>query len=422
MKPHRTHTRIRLHTTSILAAAVVSLVAIGHPADRHAITRTRLAAVTFVGSQAVPSSTAPFEGIRPVLPKLHVGPSHTQSQASEQSPLPAEATLGELSGETEPEAALGSAVPSLSGPAPFRFFAPTSFWNEPVAANAPLAPNSRELIHVFSEAVPREEARKAPPWINTTAASIPVYTVGALPTVRVTLVGANAPALQAAWSSVPLPATARPAVGSDKVLVVWQPSTDRLWDFWRLAHTAQGWRASWGGAMQNVSSDLGVYSPEAWPGAKPGWGDSASSIEPVGGLISLEDMQHGVINHALRMAYPEVRASVYSSPAQRTDGRSTSPLALPEGAHLRLEPSLNLAALHLPHPTLMIAEAAQRYGIVITDYAPNISFYAQDPTPTGANPYAGPNGYFEGRNPRELLASFPWSHLQVLKLSLHSNS
>ena len=41
--------------------------------------------------------------------------------------------------------------------------------------------------------------------------------------------------------------------------------------------------------------------------------------------------------------------------------------SLPEGAHLRLNPNLNLAALHLPRLTLMIAEAAQRYGIFVRD-------------------------------------------------------
>jgi hypothetical protein len=67
----------------------------------------------------------------------------------------------------------------------------------------------------------------------------------------------------------------------------------------------------------------------------------------------------------------------------------------------------------------MIAEAAQRYGIYVRDTARNVTFYAQDPIPTGANPYAGPTGYFENRRPSELLLLFPWSELQVLKPSLH---
>ncbi len=111
-----------------------------------------------------------------------------------------------------------------------------------------------------------------------------------------------------------------------------------------------------------------------------------------------------------------------SSPAHRTDGSSTEPFSLPEGAHLRLDPRLDLAALHLPRLTLMMAEAAQRYGIVVRDTAGNVAFYGQDPTPTGTNPYTGVHGYYEGKTPQQLLAAFPWSHLQVLKMELHSTS
>ena len=67
----------------------------------------------------------------------------------------------------------------------------------------------------------------------------------------------------------------------------------------------------------------------------------------------------------------------------------------------------------------MIAEAAQRYGIIVRDHTANVTFYAQDPVPTGTEPYAGPHGYFEGKTPAQLLASFPWSHLQLLKMKLH---
>jgi hypothetical protein len=308
--------------------------------------------------------------------------------------------------------------------APFRFFSPSSFWNQPVVAGAPLDSHSTEVIGMLGAEIAAEEQAKNGPWINTTSYSVPVYTVPAhQQTVSVQL-DHHAPdaALSSAWSAVPLPPDAQPAAGTDAVLVVSQPSTDRLWEFWRLAHEADGWHASWGGAMQNVSSDSGVYGPDAWPGAKPWWGSSASSLSLVGGLISFEDLKRGEINHALSMSTPDVRAGVYASPAQRDDGKSTDLLSLPEGAHLRLNPNLNLASLHLPPLTLMIAEAAQRYGIFVRDRAQNVAFYAQDPISTPTNPYAPPGGYFEGKYPRELLASFPWSQLELLKMELHDGS
>ncbi len=195
-----------------------------------------------------------------------------------------------------------------------------------------------------------------------------------------------------------------------------------MWEFWGLAKVGKGWRASWGGAMQDVSTSQGAYGPEAWQGATACWGASASSLSIAGGFITLEDLEKGTINHALAISVSNVRSGLFASPAQRTDGGSTEPTSLPEGAHLRLDPTLDLASLHLPRLTLMMAEAAQRYGIFVRDIAANVAFYAEDPTPTGVNPYAGPHGYFEGQSPPNLLASFPWSHLQLLKMEPHATS
>jgi hypothetical protein len=306
----------------------------------------------------------------------------------------------------------------------FRFFSPTGFWNASPPAGAQLDPRSADLIGAFDAELSREFAAKNGPWISTTRYSVPIYTVPAdQPAVRVQLTSAiPAPALQAAFERVPLPADAYPSGGTDANLVVWQPSSDRLWEFWRLVRGAEGPQASWGGAMQNVSSNPGVYGPEAWPEAKPWWGSSASSLSIAGGLITLEDLRRGEINHALALAIPEVRAGVYSSPAQRSDGKSANPLSLPEGAHLRLDPSLDIASLHLPRTARLIAEAAQRYGIFVRDGATVVHFFAEDPITTGTNPYTGPGGYFEGKYPREVLAPFPWDRLQVLKMELHPDA
>jgi len=307
--------------------------------------------------------------------------------------------------------------------APFRFFSPTGFWNAEPAAGATLDPSSATVVAALAKEVTQEEQAKKGPAINTTGWSVPIYTVSSTqPAVKVTLPYASIsprPALQAAWEAVPLPPNALPAAGTDKHLVVWQPSSGKLWEFWHLEKTAGGWEAYWGGAIQNALTDSGAYGPEAWPNASVDWGASASSLSIAGGLITLEDLEKGTINHALAIAVPNTREGVYASPAERTDGGSTEASSLPEGAHLRLNPSLNLAALHLPHFTLMLAEAAQRYGIFVRDTASNVAFYGQDPTPTGANPYAGADGYYGGESPEQLLAAFPWSDLQLLKMELH---
>jgi len=306
-------------------------------------------------------------------------------------------------------------------PVRFRFFSPSSFWNVPVATDAPLDPSSASIMGALRWLIAEELTEGSGPAINTTEYSVPVYKVPAdQPLVPVQLSSPySASALRSAWSAVPLPPDAQPAGGNDRHLVVWQPSSGRLWEFWELRHGTEGWRASWGGAIQHVTSDLGVYGPEAWPGASSKWGASASSLSIAGGLIRFSDLEHGWINHALSMSIPDARAGVYAWPAERTDGTSTDPLSLPEGAHLRLNPNLDIASLGLPRMTRMIAEAAQRFGIFVRDGAQNVAFQAQDPVTVGTNPYLGVDGYFEGSYPRELLSQFPWAHLQLLKMELH---
>lgn len=316
------------------------------------------------------------------------------------------------------EAARSEAPPESQRTGAFRFFSPHSFWNRPVRGETPDA-RSRPLVERLAEEAETEQAAEVGPWINTSSYSVPLVRVGPRqPTTQVRLASPyDEPGLRRAFAAVPLPADAEPAAGSDAHLVLWQPARDRLWEFWHLRRTAAGWKAGWGGAIRDVSDASGAYGPSAWPGATSLWGASASSLSIAGGLITFGDLARGSIDHALALSIPNVRARFYALPARRTDGVAAGPLALPEGAHLRLRPDLDLSGLDLPPLTLMIAEAAQRYGIFVRDRASTICFYAQAPTP-GADPYAGPNGAFEGGTPRELLAGFPWRDLQVLPMRL----
>jgi len=154
------------------------------------------------------------------------------------------------------EALASRAMPSTDK-VPFRFFSPSSFWNEPLPADAALDPSSAASVAVLAEEVAAEAQTESGPSIATIDYSVPVYTVPVdQPVVRVQLVGHSTHrSLQAAWNAVPLPPDAHPAAGTDKHLVVWQPSTDKLWEFWQLEETAEGWQAEWGGAMEQVSSE-----------------------------------------------------------------------------------------------------------------------------------------------------------------------
>lgn len=287
-------------------------------------------------------------------------------------------------------------------------FAPTSFWNVRLADDAPLDPKSATYVSEL-----RHQVEWAGPWMNTTQYSTPVYTVpGDEPRVRVQLddVAPSAPDLVRAFADVPIPENAVPAQGTDKHLVVWQPETDSMWEFWLAARQGDGWHARWGGHMERVSQNPGYYENPR------DWGATATSLPLLGGLIRLQELEAGRIDHALALGIPETRREWFSWPANRTDGHVDSPDAIPEGARFRLDHSLDLSRLRMAPIVRIIAEAAQRYGIVIRDKAGAVVFYGEDPQPTGHDPYHGPGGYFENEYISTLLREqFPWHRLQALR-------
>jgi hypothetical protein len=237
------------------------------------------------------------------------------------------------------------------------------------------------------------------------------------PNVTVTLdkVGTDSQttALREAWKAVPVPANAIPSNGVDKNLVVHQPSTDTMWEFWGMVKLADGWHAKWGGKMTNVSTSSGRYE---YPTQR--WGASATSLPLLGGLMRIDEIKSGKIDHALAIALPEVRADVYSWPAQRSDGQVYSENAIPEGTRFRLPPTLDLSKISMSPIVRQMALAVQRYGMVVRDRSGSIAFYGEDPTQYGINPYSGLTGLFGGKYPSTLLAQFPWAKLQALRTQL----
>lgn len=277
-----------------------------------------------------------------------------------------------------------------------RPFAPDSVWNARLRPGAPLSPRSSTYVRDLVGQVRRYGTA-----VNTSDHSTPVYTVPARQaTVRVRLDDENPP-LQSALNAAPIPPEARPAEGSDRHMVVWQPATDTMWEFWQSQKERDGWHAAYGGRMRNVSRNPGYFT-----GPHRRWGATATSLPLLGGLIRLHEVRDRRIDHALAMAIPEPGRG-FVPPAQRGDGEDPSRAAMPEGTRLRLPARLNLERRRLTPLGRMIARAAQRYGVLVRDRAGAVVFYGEDPTPSGHDPYAALSG-------ESALAGFPWRRLQVL--------
>jgi hypothetical protein len=356
-------------------------------------------------------------------------------------------SIAPLSQNIETTAARIASVPGR--PVLGRLFATNSVWNAPVPADAKLDPASHRLVANLAGMAKAEGVAGTGPFVQTTSYSTPVYVVG--PFQRDARVAIDTDqnsvwvdSLQGASNAVPIPSGAEPASGTDSQITIYQPSTDRLWEYWDFRRQGGRWHARWGGAIDHVSTSPGYYSPSSWSGALSVWGASATSLPLAAGMMTLNELRAGHIDHALAMTVPEARASVAAWPAQRTDGYGTA-ADLPEGAHLRLDPKLDIPAMHLPKFVEMMALAAQRYGIVVRDESHgDIGFFAEDPVPFEAHgrfpdPYYGvirdpdgkpdvhggspdPNALFDGMWPSTFMKYFPWRSLQLLKMSLHPAS
>lgn len=306
--------------------------------------------------------------------------------------------------------ALAMAVVASVSPAvaSAQWFSPTSIWNTKLAANAELDARSTPWVtHLV------DKVRTYGPWINTTQYSAPIYTVPSdQPNTKIWIDNYATP-YQAPFQAVPIPASATPGAGTDHQMVISQPSTDTMWEFWNVYQAADGWHAGSGGKMANLSQQNGIF-PNVQTQLFPSpYGATATGLPLLGGMITPSELAAGNIPHVVALAIPHpLMMWWFTGWAQRSDGDSQDNCDVPEGTRFRLPASLNIAKLNLPPAGATIARAVQKYGMVVRDRAGAVTFFGQDPKTMSSNPYPALFGY---KGPDQVLANFPWASMQALK-------
>lgn len=321
-------------------------------------------------------------------------------------------------------ALLGSGFEASAGPAPAYAsssldnpFSPTSFWNAPLPASTPTDPRSDmwaaeiqdQIIDYFGNVAINTWQNSAPVWIAEPGA----------PTIAVKFNNCQNKStvptkLLEYLSAVPIPANAVAASGNDKDLVVWQPSTDQVWEMWKAEKRTDGWYACWGGRIQNASQSNGVFDGN--------YGVAATSLSLLGGHMRINELQAGEIDHALSLGLVRTRKSVYSWPANRTDGAIDDVNAIPEGQRFRLDPTLDVDSLNITPFAKMVARAMQKYGTVVSDKSGSVSIYGEDPVQMinagQGNPYTS---LFGGLSMSKVMNNFPWNRMQALPFDYGKN-
>jgi hypothetical protein len=246
-----------------------------------------------------------------------------------------------------------------------RPYAPGSPWNRPIGRSPRYDPQSDFHLAALDGALTSDPR----------SYTFPVYEVTSrTPTQPVSLSGwfshtsAGGKRLrntQGAVVQVPIPASARPAAGSDGQIIVVNRSTGEEWGFWRAERRAGGGWSATNGYRYNVR----------WSGVAPVSGSKftarGSGIPYLAGLVRRCEIARGRIDHALAFAY-DYPAGSFVHPATKSDGKGSSPADLPEGARLQLDPKLTRSQIQswgCRRACLTIARALQTYGMYVVDNA-----------------------------------------------------
>ncbi len=257
--------------------------------------------------------------------------------------------------------------------AAFRPFSATSPWNTPVPPNPKLAPDSDALI---------ADLAASSQWpfltVNIEQYGIPVYFADRrTPRQKVKVTRVGGLGFERRDVEVPIPPETTPAVGTDKHVCIVDKQTNQEWDFWEAAKTPGGWTCSVC-AMADLAGN-GVRPPAAAGAWWMGHGARACGFPLMAGLISVDEMRRGRIDHALVIAYPHIRSRYYTPPAstaQATTDQAVSTRGIPCGGRIQLDPALDLGALGLSPSGRIIARALQQYGAFVGDFSGAVSLYA----------------------------------------------
>ncbi len=292
-------------------------------------------------------------------------------------------------------------------------FAATSFWYQPIPKAVVLDANSKAYVAEFLR---QKATYYGTVSLGAYSYASPVYVVPSSAATKAVYVwdcqnrGYDFAELSKQWSQVPIPDHARPSLGTDGEMTIYQPSSNTIWEFWRLKKSDGRWQACWGGRMTNSSTSNGI-----WPHP---YGTTATGLPFLGGQVTAEELERGEIRHVIGISLVDLEeASVFSWPANRSDGLNPNkaPNRIPLGTRFRLDPAVNVNALTMSPAAKVIARAAQKYGFVVWDKSGAIGIRAQN-----AHSYTAqglPDPYpplFQGKEAWAVLAGFPWHRLQFL--------
>jgi hypothetical protein len=272
----------------------------------------------------------------------------------------------------------------------WRPFSPDSPWNQRITAGAASDRGSSALI--------ADLASRGPLHVNIKDWSIPVYFIDADKTPRRD-VGDLRPGIYGAGfefpRSIPIPdgAVASPPVAedSDNHLCIVDKAKHLEWGMWAARQDKTG---RW-------FTGLGAVTDLAGTGVAPPWFAAphelnshrarASGFPLIAGLILVDEIKAGRIDHALVFAYDHCRTGLLIPPASTAQVAQLDAVdarGIPMGGRIQLDPAWDVEHSGLSAAGKIIARALQEYGAYCGDYAGANVLYAEN-SPEAVRAWAG---------------------------------
>ncbi|HUC15248.1 MAG TPA: hypothetical protein VMS00_12415 [Acidimicrobiales bacterium] len=215
-------------------------------------------------------------------------------------------------------------------------------------------------------------------------------------------------------TEVPIPSYAVAGSSSDHILTVYQPSSNREWEFWLAQDNGGSWSACWGGE-ESLSGSAGVFPNP--------YGESASGIANLATEITEGDIASGSIDHAIGFEvlgnecdWSGTSANGGLSPADRTDCGQDIAGAPAEGQWFRFPASLAMPSGLSPFAQ-MVFKAVQTYGMVVVDQGGAVALEADQTSVWGEEGNSGTDpitASVDGLQGYQVVASLPWQDLEAI--------
>lgn len=264
----------------------------------------------------------------------------------------------------------------------WRPFSAVSPWNTPIPAHPALEGDSADLVARFVASSPWRQLA-----VNIDGYSIPLFWADAgTPTSSMSVdYGGQGWGGSGTSAAMPIPAGAAPDPLSDHHMLVIGADRRTEYGCWDVSHSGSTWHA--GVCATSDLTGTGVRPPAGQPGVQ--WwqaaGARACGFPLVAGLIRVEEIQAGRIEHALVIGYPGIRNGGFTPPASTPSNGSGAAVGVPCGGRFQYDPSVDLTQLGLSRSGLVIMRALQEYGAYVGDYSGALSLYAESsPAATAA--------------------------------------